>query len=260
MRLGLLSYINSLPVTYGLECGEVAFEGTTCRAEPSVLNRMVVEGELDVTAVSSIEFARNRDRLALVPGFCLASDGEVQSVRLFSTVPLAELKGRKVWMTGASATSRVLAQVLVPGLEPVDGEGLPVLDGRAPAVLRIGDRALEDVEGAEFVYDLGALWQAATGLPMVFAVWVASRDYLDRGGDLEKVAALLKRSYDWGKTHRPVLLAEAQARTGFPAERLRPYYACLFYRMTPEARLGLDTFYERARTAGYLTEKLEVGS
>src|SRR4029079_18940637 len=30
------------------------------------------------------------------------------------------------------------------------------------------------------VHDLGALWKEWTGLPFVFAVWAARRDYLDR--------------------------------------------------------------------------------
>ena len=242
MRLGLLSYINSLPVTYALEAGQVNFEGTIVRAEPTTLNRMVLEGELDLTAVSSVAYGRHSDKLVRVPGFCLACDGAVQSVRIFSKVPWPQINN--VWVTGDSETSRALLAALKPDLKLVDFPGEPELDGRAEAVLRIGDRALEQVAGAVYEYDLGERWRAETGLPMVFAVWVT------RAALVEDAITLLNASYQWGCQNRTAILAEAKRRTGLDDERLEDYFQRLFFRSTAASEAGLERFFERVLKPG----------
>ena len=60
--------------------------------------------------------------------------------------------------------------------------GVSLLDCSADAVLLIGDRGiLAPEEKFEFVWDLGEEWTHWTGLPFVFALWVA-RPGLDWGG------------------------------------------------------------------------------
>jgi chorismate dehydratase len=44
------------------------------------------------------------------------------------------------------------------------------------AGLVIGDRAFEQRLQTPFCYDLGAAWMELTGLPFVFAVWVANKE------------------------------------------------------------------------------------
>lgn len=61
----------------------------------------------------------------------------------------------------------------------------------AEAAVLIGDAALRAnlLDGPRFglqVHDLGALWKEWTGLPFVFAVWAARRDYLEREPDLTR--------------------------------------------------------------------------
>lgn len=236
MRLGLISYINSLPVTMALEVGAVG-EGTTLvKAPPAELNRMALAGDLDLTAVSSVVYLKHRDQLRKIPGLCIASDGPVQSVRLFSRVPLEELGPGPVWMTGESETSRALLLQLFPKLRPLDRPGVPHLGAEAPAALRIGDAALKEVEGGEFVFDLGELWKERTGLPMVYAVWVTPTGKVDQSRDL------LEKSLTWGREHREEVLDEARRRTGFSKQRLEEYYHSLHFRMDQRARRGLEEF------------------
>ena len=247
MRLGVLKSINAMPVTYGLECGAVPLAGQILRGEPSWLNREARQGRLDVTAVSAAEVAAAPGHYRVLPGLCVAARGPVQSVRLFSRVPLAELPGRPVAITSASATSRILVQVLVEGIRPVELSGEPRLDGEVPALLLIGDRALGDVPGARHAVDLGELWRATTGLPMVFALWVATGP--------EHVApglALLQRSRAWTQAHREDLLREASRRTGLSVQRLEGYFAGLDHRLDAEALEGLTEFYRRAGRLGLL--------
>ena len=66
---------------------------------------MLVDGELDTAPISSIEYARNADRLRLLPRLCVASEGAVESIQLVTRKPLEQV--RVVAVTPESATSVV---------------------------------------------------------------------------------------------------------------------------------------------------------
>lgn len=253
MRLGILSYVNTLPVTWGLESGAVPFSGTLVRGEPSFLNRQARTGELEVAAVSSVEVAACPGRYRIVPGLCLASRGAVQSVRLFSRLPPEELSGRRVAVTSASATSRALLEVLIGGVQPVDLAGEPVLGEEIPAVLLIGDRALGEVPGASFACDLGELWKAATGLPMVWSLWVATSPEM-----LDRACRILEESMAWGRKNPAAVVQEASRRTELPPQRVEDYLGGLDYRLDSEALAGLGEFFRRAARAGLVPEGSEA--
>ena len=80
---------------------------------PTELARALLAGEVDVAPIPSIEWARNADRLKLLPRLCVSSEGAVDSIQLVSSVPLERI--RSVAVTPESATSVVLARVLLPG-------------------------------------------------------------------------------------------------------------------------------------------------
>ncbi len=257
MRVGVLKSVNGLPVTCGLEVGAVPVDGRVLTGEPAWLNGQAREGQLDVTAVSAAEVAC-AGSYQVIPGFCVAARGPVQSVRLFSKLPLHDLPGHDVAITRVSATSRILVQLLVPGIRPVDLPSEPVLSEEVPAVLLIGDRALDPVDGAPYVADMGALWRAATGLPMVFALWVATHPrHLAAGSQL------LQRSRAWGQANRARVIAEAARRTGHSESRMEDYFASLHHHLDAESLAGLVEFYRRAGRAGLLprgAERLVAGA
>src|SRR5256712_8829273 len=161
IRLGRISYVNMAPVFDRLDADVEEIQGV-----PTELNRRVLEGEIDVAPISSIEYARNADRLRLLPRLCVGSEGAVDSIQLVSRKSLEQV--RSVAVTPESATSVVLTKVLLPAAAHVPlGEG-------ADAKLLIGDAALKSAfEDPTPHYDLGRLWLERTGLPMVFAVWAA---------------------------------------------------------------------------------------
>src|SRR5215210_6427241 len=102
---------------------------------PTDLNRQLLEGEIDLAPISSIEYARNADRLRLLPRLCVGSEGAVDSIQLVSRKPLEQI--RSIAVTPESATSVVLTRVLLPEADHVpSGEG-------ADATLLIGDAALK---------------------------------------------------------------------------------------------------------------------
>ena len=70
IKLGRISYVNMAPVFYRVDAEVEEVQGV-----PTELNRLLVEGELDTAPISSIEYARNADKLRLLPRLCVASEG-----------------------------------------------------------------------------------------------------------------------------------------------------------------------------------------
>src|SRR5437588_10913876 len=227
IRLGRISYVNMAPVFYRVEIDVDEIQGV-----PTTLNRMLLEGELDTAPISSIEYARNADRLRLLPRLCVASEGAVDSIQLVSRKPLEQV--RTVAVTPESATSVVLTKVLLPEADQVP------LGEAADAKLLIGDAALESAfEDPTPHYDLGRLWLERTGLPMVFAVW-ACPDPPPEG--LSALEDALVASVRLARAEPERLAYEASERYGYPPGFLARYFEKLRYRFGPRERAGLLTF------------------
>src|SRR5437588_10146174 len=174
---------------------------------PTELNARLLAGELDLAPVSSIEYARNAERLRLLPRLCVASEGAVDSIQLVSRKPLEQV--RVIAVTPESATSVVLTKVLLPEAEHVP------LGGDADAKLLIGDAALKSAfEDPTPHYDLGRLWQERTGLPMVFAVWACPEPVCAGLTELEDA---LVTSVRRARAEPETLARDASERYGYPA-------------------------------------------
>jgi chorismate dehydratase len=237
IRLGRISYVNMAPVFYRLDAEVEEVTGV-----PTELNARLLAGELDVAPISSIEYARNAERLRLLPRLCVSSEGAVDSIQLVSRVPLADI--RSVAITPESATSVVLTKVLVP-----DATHVP-LGQEADAKLLIGDAALKSAfEDPTPHSDLGRLWRERTGLPMVFAVWAAPEDALDGLSELEDA---LVASVRLARAEPERLAHESSERYGYPPGFLARYFEKLRYSFGPRERAGLLTFLELARDVGEL--------
>jgi chorismate dehydratase len=237
VRLGRISYVNMAPVFYRVDTDVEEIQGV-----PTELNRKLLAGELDTAPISSIEYARNADRLRLMPRLCVASEGAVESIQLISRKPLEQV--RSVAVTPESATSVVLTKVLLPEAEHVP------LGEPADAKMLIGDAALKSAfEDPTPHYDLGRLWLERTGLPMVFAVWACPEPTAPGLVELEDA---LVASLRLARAEPEKLAFEASERYGYPPGFLARYFEKLRYRFGPRERAGLYTFLELARDAGEL--------
>jgi chorismate dehydratase len=243
IRLGRISYVNMAPVFHRLEAEVEEIPGV-----PTELNRRLLAGELDLAPISSIEYARNADRLRLLPRLCVGSEGAVDSIQLVSRLPLEHV--RSVAVTPESATSVVLTRVLFP-----EAGHLP-LGEAADATLLIGDAALRSAfEDPTPHHDLGRLWLERTGLPMVFAVWAAPEPVVEGLAELEDA---LVASVRHARAEPERLAQEASERYGYPAGFLARYFEKLRYSFGPRERAGLMTFLELARDVGELDRVPEL--
>jgi chorismate dehydratase len=237
IRLGRISYVNMAPVFFRLEADVEEVAGV-----PTELNRLTLAGEIDLAAISSIEYARNADRLRILPRLCVSSEGAVESIQLVSRKPLEQV--RTIAVTPESATSVVLTRILLPEAAHVP------LGEEADARLLIGDAALKSAfEDPTPHHDLGRLWLERTGLPMVFAVWASPEPVADGVAALEDALVASVRA---ARAEPEQLAYEASERYGYPPGFLARYFEKLRYRFGPRERAGLLSFLELAVEAGEL--------
>jgi chorismate dehydratase len=243
IRLGRISYVNMAPVFYGLQADVEEVEGV-----PTALSHMLLDGDVDIAPIPSIEYARNADRLRILPRLCVSSEGAVDSIQLVTRLPFGQV--RTVAVTPESATSVVLVRVLLP-----DAKIVPLgLD--ADATLLIGDAALRSAfEDPTPHFDLGRLWLERTGLPMVFAVWAAPEPVVDGLLDLEHA---LVASVRLARAEPERLARRASETYGYPPGFMARYFEKLRYSFGPRERAGLYTFLEMARDAGELAHVPEL--
>ncbi len=268
LRVGRIPYINCYPVYGGIDRGVVPLDGQLVDGVPTTLNRLMASNQLDVSVVSAVEYARDAKRYLLLPELGITSDGPVRSVLLFSRHEPSTLAGRRVLISRSSMTSAALLELLfehvwrcAPEFVPGDAELADLSrfddephDARlviGDAALRISDEADRGGRWAErypYRMDLGAVWKEWTGLPFVFAVWVAQRSAPVRAA-LDVHASLLA-SRDWGLEHLDVLAAQASLASGVPRETCMEYFAGLDYRLSYPHLAGLTEFYRRLVLAG----------
>jgi len=227
MRLGRIGYINCAPVYGAIDREIVRAPGELVTGTPAELNDLLVAGELDVSVISAVEYARHARDLVLRD----AADGAV---------------------TRNSDVGKVKPKFAEARAEAQDLEALAALPHEA--VLVIGDAALTLAAHGTYPhrYDLGAEWKTWTGLPFVFAVWAArrsaDRDAVRRGHE----ALLVSRA--WGLAHLDELAADAARATGVPLDACREYLGGLDYAFTYKHLAGLTDFFRRLAADGIVPD------
>lgn len=270
LRVGRIPYINTYPVYGAVDRGIVTLDATMVDGVPSALNAAMAAGAVDVSVVSAVEYALHAERYLLLPDLAITCDGPVRSVMLFSKRPVADLDGATVLVSRSSMTSVELLGLLfrerwgvTPRLVPSDAESADIAhfaDEPHEARLVIGDAALLLSSGTSSVsrryphqVDLGLAWKEWTGLPFVFAVWVAQRT--TPVADALRVHAGLIASRDWGVANLPVLAEQAAAATGVPRDTCALYFSGLDYRLSLPHLRGLTEFYRRLDASGRVTAR-----
>jgi len=213
---------------------------------PSRLADALAVGRLDVALVPSIEYFRSPGH-RIVSDACVACDGPVRSVKLYGRVPVERI--RTVALDEGSRTSAALTRIMLherfglrPKLSPLP-IGSSADDSEADAVMLIGDRGMQPPERAfEFVWDLGEEWSRWTGLPFVFAMWIA-RDGVELSGLSEVLGAArddgVARLDEIARLEAPALGISAAECLGYLQDNLD-------FTLGDRQRRGLTRFAELA--------------
>lgn len=267
LTLGFISFLNCVPFFARLK--ESGFKGDFVAGVPSELNRMLQEGELDGSPSSSFEYARNWRDYVILPNHSIASQGAVKSVLLFSTVEPHQLEGRRIVLTGESATSINLLRVLLREfyhlkevLDYVPENKVEALIERGEPGLLIGDRALKmarDLPDGVRVFDLGEMWTRKTGLPFVFALWMIRKNILGKYEDqLKQLEAQLMSSRRQVLSQPDRFAEDASERTGLDVSSIIDYWNTIDYRLDEEHQKGLTLFFHLCEKYGLLTQEPEL--
>lgn len=258
--VGHIPFLNCVPCFQFLK--QSGFVGGLVSGVPSALNSMLQQGELDISPSSSFEYAQHWQDYLLLPGHSISSAGKIKSVLLFSPVELSALEGRKIAITGESATSINLLRVILRefvGLEEfadsVPNEPVENLIARQEPALLIGDRALRAAAAQPAgmkIFDLGELWYQQTGLPFVYALWMIRRESLGAyAAELENLSDQLWQSYEIVMQNPKVVAALYTADTGLNVGQIVDYWNGIDYRLEDRHLEGLHLFFS-------LCEKLKL--
>lgn len=257
LRVGAVSYLNTKPLIWQFE--QLAPQAELMLDFPSRLADRLAAGSLDVALIPSIEFFGDPG-YTIVSDACIACRGPVMSVKLFSREPLEHI--RTLALDEGSRTSVALVQILLNerfGLRP-QLEHLPLgkstRDTTADAVLLIGDRAMHSPGGPfAAVWDLGEQWRLWSGLPFVFAMWVARA-----GADLQGLESALSEARDRGLAQLDEIAAAEAAPLGLTERECVAYLRDnLYFYLGPNEQRGLELFYHRASALGLAPAGLDLG-
>jgi len=236
IKVGAVSYLNTKPLLYGIERNKIINDIELSLEYPSELARKLRNNEIDmallpVAAMSEIDNAR------IVSDYGIGAEGNVASVCIFSQVPIEEIE--IVYLDYQSRTSVRLAQLLlekhwkkIVTFKPAPENYIEYINGTSAGVI-IGDRALKQLTNFGYIYDLASAWKDFTGLPFVFAAWIANKELSDA------FIARFNEANAEGLKH----IDEVVAQHPFPYYDLKTYYTeNIHYYLDAEKRKGLELF------------------
>ena len=182
IRVGAVSYLNTKPLLYGITRSAISEKIDLVTDYPANIAARLIEGSIDVGLVP-VAIIPKLPEFHIITDYCIGAEGPVASVGIFSEQPMDSVKN--VLLDYQSRTSVSLARVLlkhywkkeVHFLEASEGYQSKIKNDTAGVV--IGDRAFSQRIVSPFMYDLAEAWLAFTGLPFVFAAWVANKQLPD---------------------------------------------------------------------------------
>ena len=250
--VSLVNYLNTKPLIYGLEQNLIKHDYILQKDVPSVCADRLLEGEVELGIIPSIEYARSKGAWKIVPELCIASQGAVKSVNLFFKKDLRDL--RKIAVDTGSRTSVALLKILLRERYQMEPELLPMppdlerMFQQADAALVIGDRALHYQHSHESYLDLGEEWFDLTGLPFVYAFWAGHELSIN-----EEDVKLLQESYRFGERHLDDICTRFAADKDFPPSFYRAYLTeNIHYQFGEAEKEGLKEFYNYAFYFGFI--------
>jgi len=251
-RIGAVSYLNTKPLVYGLR-RRLLGKAELSLNLPSRLADELDAGKLDIALIPSIEFFRGLPSgYRVISNAAIACRGPVWSVRLLSRVPTAQI--RRLALDEGSRTSAAMIKILLSERLGIRPETVPLRMEQEPdsidadAVLVIGDRAMHPPTGVyEEIWDLGEQWCDWTGLPFVFAMWVARKSF----HDVAAITEALEASRDDGVAHLEEVAAREAGPHGLTVSNLLGYFTQnLHFKLGSRELDGLEMYRLKASRLG----------
>lgn len=231
---------------------------------PSVLNKKLRSGEIDISPSSSIEYLLNEGLYELMDNHSISSQGPVKSILLFSKKPLEGLRNKTLLVTDKSDTSvmqlKIIANLFLGLNINTMRSNLSLEEGlkEYDAYLLIGDEAMVNaLRHKEFyIYDLGELWHSYTGKPFVYALWIARKESI-----LRKKKLIIKFKEYLDEIKKKFIEAPEAICTLPPiatiigTQNILSYWQSLSFDLTETHREGLRLFNEYIKKLKAINQK-----
>ncbi|HTM91071.1 MAG TPA: menaquinone biosynthesis protein [Flavisolibacter sp.] len=242
IRVGAVSYLNTKPLLYGIKRHPVLKEIELVEDYPSKIAQMLIDDEVDIGLIPVAATLRLKEWY-IDSDYCIGGNGPVASVCIFSEVPIEEIE--KVYLDYQSRTSVNLAKILLKEYWKKDvvfvdatGEDFREQIKETTAGVVIGDRALQQRSQSKYIYDLSEAWKNHTGLPFVFAAWIANKKLP------EEFIAAFNEANALGLEKIDEVISE----NVFPDFDLKAYFtSCVSYPLDEEKKKGLELFLKKLR-------------
>lgn len=173
IKISAVAYTNTKAFIYGIEHSAVINDIELSLDIPSDCAAKVIDGTVDLglIPVAAIPKVPNAN---IISDYCIGSVGAVNSVFIFSNVPVQEIRTLK--LDSHSRTSNNLAQVLLKFHFKKEVKVYTDPEAVTDAIVLIGDRTFGKKDDYPYAYDMGEEWMKFTGLPFVYAAWVANKE------------------------------------------------------------------------------------
>lgn len=231
IKISAVAYTNTKPFIYGIERSELINQIDLSLDIPSDCAAKLIHNQVDIglIPVAAIPFVPNAH---IVADYCIGSVGAVNSVFIFSDVPASKIKTVK--LDPQSRTSNKLAQVLLKYHFKVNVSLITNQEEQTDAIVLIGDRTFGRRDDFEYAYDMGEEWMKFTGLPFIYAAWVANKEIPS------PFIADFNAALKFGLAHRKELLKELPTPAHFDLEDYLMHK--LDFELTAEKSAALDLF------------------
>lgn len=242
IRVAAVSYLNTKPMLYGIRHHEVLQEIELVEDYPAKIAQMLIDDQVDVGLIPVAATLKLND-WHVVGDYCIGAEGAVASVCIFSEVPMEAVE--TVLLDYQSRTSVNLARVLLKeywkkDVKLVDASGEDYrsqISGTTAGVV-IGDRALEQRLRSKYIYDLGEAWKQHTGLPFVFAAWIANK----------KLPQSFEQKFNEANASGLQHIDKVVQENPFSAYDLKAYYTrCISYELTEKKKEGMELFLKKLK-------------
>ncbi len=241
IRVAAVSYLNTKPLIYGFEKGLMKNEMELLTDFPASIADMLIHDRVDISLLP-VAIIPLLKEYYIISDFCIGATGEVASVCLFSDVPLEEIK--TILLDYQSRSSVGLLKILIKDFWKINVDLQNSENGYEEKImgttagLVIGDRAFIQRKKRKYIYDLGSAWKEMTGLPFVFAAWIANKKLA------EDFITNFNKATAEGLNHLPEII-EANPCLHY---NLKKYYTeNISFNLDEEKRKGLREFLRRLK-------------
>ena len=242
IKVGIVSYLNTRPLLYGLKLPPIANEIQLVEENPARLAELLIDDEIDVGLIP-IAIIPQLEKYFICGDYCIATETEVASVCLFSEVPVNQIE--RVYLDYQSRSSVALLKWLMKEFWNIHPEMVQATDDSyrkkiqgTVAGLVIGDRAFEQRKISTFIYDLASEWRSITGMPFVFAAWISK----------EPLPTSFIQKFDEANAIGLSHIDEIVTSLQFELYDLKKYYSLhLSYKFDDRKRKGMELFLQYIR-------------